>query len=69
MPELIFGANVKRRWVWNNGLHFKFSIGYTFKSRNVSSDTTGFDKRLDSSKDEYNFSNLFLGELSIGYAF
>lgn len=71
LPELTLGINVGRRWVWNSGINVTFALGYghTFKTRNIDIDDAGFDEKIDEFEKKYNFSNSFLGELSIGYAF
>jgi hypothetical protein len=71
LPEVTLGVNVGRRWAWNSGINVTFSLGYgyTFKRRNIGTDDAGFEEKIDEFEKKYNFSNSFLGELSIGYAF
>ncbi|MDD3742397.1 MAG: DUF3575 domain-containing protein [Lentimicrobiaceae bacterium] len=71
LPEITLGVNLGRRWVWNSGINVTFSLGYgyTFKKKNIGTDDAGFEAKIEDFEKKYNFSNSFLGELSIGYAF
>ncbi len=71
VPELTFGMNIGKRWVWNNGFNINFALGYGFSSINWNSSPTSdsIDLVLKAYEDSYDFFDPFLGELSIGFAF
>lgn len=71
MPDLTFGLNLGRRWVWNSGLSITAAFGYGFSVETQKMDFANQDIRQAISvfEEQYDFINPFLGEISIGYAF
>lgn len=71
LPELTLGANIGKRWVWNNGFNINFmaGYGYTFNTRNITPYSPEINERVEGFEKKYNFLNSFLAEFSIGYAF
>ena len=71
VPELTFGLNIGKRWVWQSGFNINFALGYGFSTTkwNSSTSSESIDLVLKEFENEYGFFDPFLGELSIGFAF
>jgi len=71
MPELSFGINAGKRWVWNSGFNITLAFGYGIanSSKETEPDNPSYKRTLSKFEDEYDFLGPFLGEFSLGYAF
>ncbi|MFZ1730109.1 MAG: DUF3575 domain-containing protein [Bacteroidota bacterium] len=71
IPEVTFGLNIGKKWVWSSGITLNFALGYGVAKqwREADPRNAAIDASLDVFEDEYDFISPLLGELSIGYAF
>lgn len=70
-PDVTFGLNVGKRWIWKSGFTMNLAFGYgiAIDKRKVNNRSVEADTAIDVFEKEYDFINPFLGEFSIGYAF
>ncbi|MCO5257346.1 MAG: DUF3575 domain-containing protein [Lentimicrobium sp.] len=71
IPECTVGLNAGKRWVWKSGFTMNFALGYGYfyDEQKVNNRSQAALDAIDVFRDNYDFLNGFLGELSIGYAF
>ncbi|HPF64828.1 DUF3575 domain-containing protein [Lentimicrobium sp.] len=71
ISECTVGLNAGKRWVWKSGFTMNFALGYGYfyDEQKVNNRSQAALDAIDVFRDNYDFLNGFLGELSIGYAF
>ena len=71
ITDLLIGANVGKRWVWDNGFNIVFALGYGISMNDTETKPSNSDIKstLNKFKDEDTVLSPMFGELSIGYAF
>ncbi|SDW33451.1 Protein of unknown function [Lutibacter oricola] len=71
MPDVSFGINAGKKWVWNSGFTMTFALGYGFSNEDWDSnpDTVEVNDVIKDYRKAYDFIDPFYGEFSIGYSF
>lgn len=71
MPDVSFGINAGKKWVWKSGFTLTFALGYGFSNEEWDShpDTTEVNDKVREFRHDYDFIDPFYGEFSIGYSF
>lgn len=71
MPDVSFGINAGKKWVWKSGFTMTFALGYGFSNEDWSSDpnTIEVNDMIRDFRNDYDFIDPFYGEFSIGYSF
>jgi hypothetical protein len=71
MPDVSFGINAGKKWVWKSGFTMTFALGYGFSNEDWDSNpnTTEVNDMIRDFRNDYDFIDPFYGEFSIGYSF
>ena len=71
MPDVSFGINAGKKWVWKSGFTLTFAIGYGFSNEdwNSNPNTQDVNEMIKDFRSDYDFIDPFYGEFSIGYSF
>jgi hypothetical protein len=71
IPGATAGLNVGRRWIWKSGFTLNAALGYGYSVDRtyINPNNTYTENALNVFKNQYEFSDAFMGEFSIGYAF
>jgi len=71
MPDVSFGINAGKKWVWKSGFTITFALGYGISNEdwNSNPNTKIVNDKIEEYRDDYDFTDPFYGEFSIGYSF
>lgn len=71
MPDVSFGINAGKKWVWNSGFTMTFALGYGFSNEDWYSkpNTNEVNDMVKNFRNDYDFIDPFYGEFSLGYSF
>ncbi len=71
MPDISYGFNAGKKWVWKSGFNLTFALGYGISHEDW--DTTPSSGAINGAirdyRDAYDFIDPFYGEFSIGFSF